>query len=344
MWVVFRKLGEVAFCRRCMCLNNILPSDHQSCGASCLDCIGPSVVVRLVDVAGPWSGLLPGPVLCGGCWLLASELDLWGSWQWKLLGYRSYCWLADGQRWVLGWVVARPGFLHLVSASWYVGLVPDLGSRWTKKWCWPISEPQWIPGPYAKSPRYLMLVLPCLWVWLRPGDSQNWCQPASGQDQGPGYPEASASPLVGWARPWISDCRSLGVLGLVLAYWWAKSIPHSAGWAVQHVSKLVLTCYRAKSNPWGSWLRVRRCFRAGVGLSVLWGYSGPGAGVGSLMGRAESQGFCLQSSGGSGPSPLCSGIAVGSGGLRQLTCWWVELCLCPDNWLAWGRPVLGLTG
>ena len=76
----------------------------------------------VVDMAGPWSGWLPGSAFCSGCQLLVDG-DM--SWSW--------CWTRGGWSWVMKQLVRESlGVLWLVLAPWCVELGPrvaDCGSR-----------------------------------------------------------------------------------------------------------------------------------------------------------------------------------------------------------------------
>lgn len=76
-------IGEMTFSRKSlMYLSSTLPSVHQNigcpvcglCGFFC--CGGLTTVGSLLEVAGSWSGWLPGPNLCHGCQL---QIVVWST-------------------------------------------------------------------------------------------------------------------------------------------------------------------------------------------------------------------------------------------------------------------------
>lgn len=53
-------------------------------------------VSSLVGLVGPWCSWLPGPTLCGGCWLLVNRTGSQSGCLWNPQSPQGLCWLTGG--------------------------------------------------------------------------------------------------------------------------------------------------------------------------------------------------------------------------------------------------------
>ena len=130
----------------------------------------------------------------------------------------GFCLLVSRVRyWGAGW--GAHSVLELVSACLWVGQ----GPRGFHYWCRLTSGWSWVLRSLGAGP------------W----GSQSWCWPAGGWSWGQESPGTVVHSLVGGVRSWdvwlwwsrglgahvgllVGEARAQGVLGLVLAHWWAE--------------------------------------------------------------------------------------------------------------------------